>query len=350
MGVVLSNNGTHQGLIEQVCSKFTARTGELVRWSHVHHVTLDLLCRLWLVYIKVSALWGAALCHLKPSQMQSLLLAQRKAGRLLLGHSRQSPNPTPCVELGWPLIGTWLQDGRLRLLARILASTNDIVSAVAAASLEDERGWMATEVSHARNFAPEGLPRDPAAWQALFTAAFNTDLEADAAQLAVQCAAHPQLASYQPAVLTQEKRLGLNRMLHDSSIGADEARVISRLLSGGQGLRGRDPLAATPVSPRTACLACLLAGYRRKETLQHFLFECPLTEPIRCDAAVAACWAERTAVTLLHRDVWSFTQLRTIRHALLAMWQARIRLLDGHGLQSKRRLNDRLGDMWLAAV
>ena len=350
MGIQLASNCSHQALVGQISGKFAARTCELVRWAQVHHITLDLLARLWAVYIQVSALWGAALCHPTATQLQELLLAQRKAGRLLLGHSRRSPVPTTCVELGWPLIGTWLQESRLRLLARLLACTNSIVLAVAATSLDTAQGWMAIEVAHARNLAPDGLPCEPAAWHAIIAAARNIDTEADTARLSMLCDVHPQLASYRPAVLTQERRLGLNRMLHDTAISADDAKIISRLLCGGQGLRGLDPKRATPVTSRTACLACLVAGRREKETLQHFLFECVATEHIRCEAAVAACWMDNEAIALLHRDIWTFSQMRIIRYALLAMWKARSRLLSERGLNKRTGFEERVADLWCAAI
>ena len=296
-----------------------------------------------LVYIKVSGLWGAALCRPTATQLQELLLAQRKAGRLLLGHSRRSPVPTACVELGWPLVGSWLQEGRLQFLARILACPNDIVLTVAAKSMDAERGWMAMEVAHARGLAPDGLPRDPAAWRSIIAAARNIDMEADTTRLAAMCELHPQLASYRPA------GLGLNKMLHDTAIEADDARTISRLLCGGQGLRGNDPRIDTPATSRTACLACLVAGRKEKETLQHFLFECPATEHIRSNAAVSACWRDSEAIMLLHRDLWTFSQLRVIRRAMLDMWKARARLLLARGLHSRSGCEERIADLWRAA-
>jgi len=238
----------------------------------------------------------------------------------------------------------------MRLLARLLACPNEIVQAVAATSLDAESGWMAIEVAYARNLAPEGLPHEPTGWHTIIAAARDIDTEADATQLSAMCDVHPQLASYRPAVLTQERRLGLNRMLHDTAVSAEEANIISRLLCGGQGLRGQDPRRDSPATSRTACLACLIAGRRVKETLRHFLFECVATEHIRCVPAVAACWQDSEAITLLHRDIWTFSQMRTIRRAVLDMWKARSRLILSRGLNKRTGLQDRIEDLWLAAV
>ena len=97
--------------------KMISRTGEIRRWARAILITLDLLARLWGVYVRSSALWCASSCRPNASQQLSLARARRKAARLLLGHRCTSPLPTPCIEMGWPLINTWLQYGRLRLLA-----------------------------------------------------------------------------------------------------------------------------------------------------------------------------------------------------------------------------------------
>ena len=160
----------------------------------------------------------------------------------------------------------------------------------------------------------------------------------------------PQLASYTPAALCRQGTLELNRMLHDTSIPAEKAIIVGRLLCGGQGLRGADPVVRTAPQIRTACLACLLDGRRVKETLQHFLFGCPCTQAPRLSSAAQECWAHEADITLLHRDVWSFRQLRVIRDTIFDMWCARESFMRAHGISSSRKQSLRALDLWSSAA
>ena len=346
MGAIIEASCCSGALVENICQKMVARTGELLRWARANLITLDLLARLWAVYVRSSALWCAAICHPNTTQQLALARAQRKVARLLLGHRRTSPVPAPCIEMGWPLINTWLQDGRLRLMARILDCSNGIVQAVAAASLADGSGWLHIEAAYARLLSPDGLPSTVTGWKALFQSSHESLASADTEQLVMESNAHPQLASYAPGMLRREGILGLNRMVHDISIPMDTAITVGRLLCGGQGLRGADPVLNSLPTPRTACIACLVNGRRVKETLQHFLFECPLTQDARSSNMAWECWVSGDRILLLHRDVWSFRQLRTIRDTLFDMWQCRERFLRAQGANTNRRRQERVAALW----
>ena len=144
-----------------MCKKIIDRSGELLRWARANHLTIDILNRKWLTYVQTSALWCSALCRTQASELER---AQPKAARLLFGQWRPSPKPNPCIEVGWPLIQTCLQHGRMRLLSRILGTANEIVQAVAEASLLDPCGWVALEAGDARQLAPQCLPSTDVGW------------------------------------------------------------------------------------------------------------------------------------------------------------------------------------------
>ncbi|CAE8610890.1 unnamed protein product, partial [Polarella glacialis] len=135
----------------------------------------------------------------------------------------------------------------------------------------------------------------------------------------------------------QPRRLFINGMLHDSSIAADTARTISRLLCCGQGLRGGDPKLSSPRSPRTACLNCLLSGAKCKETLQHFLFVSHLTCHIRAEPDASLIWQQRGSITCLRRDVWTFAHMKLIRRTIMNMWASRQALLQRAFYKKRRR-------------
>jgi hypothetical protein len=257
--------------------------------------------------------------------------------------------PTPCLEVGWPLISSWLLTSRLQLLSRLLASENPLISGVLTASLQYDDGWVGRSVAEARAVAPGGLPRCPTAWKSLLRATSLASAAADMETLLNECAAHPQLRHYKPPIPLLEGRFGVNTALHGATVDIPNPREVARLLCGGQGLRGSDPASFSPASARTACLFCLTAGFRRKETLQHFVFECPLTFDVRTQPTVAECWAQGPAIFELHRDIWTWRRIRVIRRALSDMLLARAGWLSGAGLSTSSRVRHRLGDLWAAA-
>jgi hypothetical protein len=257
--------------------------------------------------------------------------------------------PTPSLEIGWPLISTWLQDLRFRLLSRLLSSDNYLVAEVLEASLQDADSWTGLTVAEARAFAPSGLPKSSSEWKSWLKEVFKAAAAADMESLLSDCSAHPQLHHYKPALPLLEGRLGVNTAIHGAFVPCDNSRDIGRLLCGGQGLRGMDPVATSPVTARTACLYCLAQGQRQKETLLHFVFSCPLGADIRAQREVAACWATGPAIFELHRDIWSWRKIHTIRNALSAMLVARAEWLSGAGLSTSSRVRHRLADMWMQA-
>jgi hypothetical protein len=205
---------------------------------------------------------------------------------------------------------------------------------------------VAREAQDARQLAPEGLPSTAAGWKALFGMAVTASVQADSEQLLHESRAHPQLASYAPAGFVKQGTLELNKMLHDTSIPAEKALVVGRLLCGGQGLRVADPHIESEPKIRTACLACLTDGHRVKETLQHFLFKCPLTQTHRSSLSAHECWLHGDRIMLLHRDEWSFRQLRVIRDTIYDMWSARERFLRSHGIGSTKKQAIRAHELW----
>ena len=215
--------------------------------------------------------------------------------------------------------------------------------------MEDPLGWVALTSAEARAIAPAGLPASTAEWRKLFSAIMTASSQADMEELLVQCNAHPQLCHYRPCLPTLEGRLGINNAVHGTRLRLPNPQAVCRLLCGGQGLRGMDPVLATPASPRTACLHCLADGRREKETLEHFLFACPLTLPIRRQPDVAECWAQQWAIVEVHRNVWPWRKLQIIVKALQDMLQARSSWLSQEGLSTASRVELRLDSLWSQA-
>ena len=114
---------------------------ELVKWSRANFITLDVLQRLWKAHIFSTILWGLAICVLSCSQLQRLNVMQRQVGRLLLGHSKKSPIPTVCCELGWMLWSTAVQGSQFKLYQRLSNSKNRLSRFLLRCSLSSEGSW-----------------------------------------------------------------------------------------------------------------------------------------------------------------------------------------------------------------
>lgn len=278
---------------------------------------MDLLQRLWTVYVEIATAWGLSLSVLTPSQEELLKCIQRKAARMILGHSRRSPIPTACMELGWGLWSSHATLLRLRLLKRICCSSHSLIIAVASASSQSPGSWLSQTVDVVRCSRPQNIPTTDLEWRAFIRTWQKEVRQCDGEELWAACCQHHNLSSYQLGPWAMESSLAINRFIFDHSVNIEVARIVSRLFSGGQGLRGGDPRTDTPPSPRTACLHCLLDGRRVKETVVHFLYDCPLYQPIRTKPGVADCWDKTETRSCLHTACWSFRLVRIIVRAIL---------------------------------
>jgi hypothetical protein len=348
-GVLIHSSLSWDPLLAALKHRVTVRTGELVRWSRANGMSADVLQRLWTVYVELAAAWGLGLTILTGSQTQVLNRIQRKAGRMLLGHSRRSPIPSVCFELGWKLWSSHASLLRMRLLRRIMDSSHSLVVTTASAASLVPTSWTSKVISFIRGVRPAGVPISRSDWEAFLTSFSSDAMACDSEELWNSCLAHNNLASYQPGPWVMEGVSEINRMMHDHSLDAECARVVSRLFCGGQGLRGGDPRMVSQPTARTSCLHCLLNGRRVKETLHHFLFDCPLFDRIRAADQVAKSWQRGKAICCLHRDCWSFRQIRIITRSTKDMWQTRRDMLRTEGSASRRRVSERAEELWSTA-
>jgi hypothetical protein len=346
-GVLLSCSGSWDPFLNSLREKSVARTGELVRWARAYGITVDLVQRLWAIYVETSAAWGLGLTMLTKTQELTLNRIQRKAGRLLLGHSRRSPIPSTCLELGWWHWASHAKLLRLRLLRRILLSDNMLVISVASASSTLPGSMVSQSVDVVRSCRAQGLPTTNGEWSSFLDSWMADARQCDGEELWNACLHHNNLASFRPGPWLMEGSLSINRFLHDHAIDRETAHIISRLFCGGQGLRGGDPRSVSAPSRRTACFHCLLHGRRVKETLYHFMHVCPLYTRVRQQPRVAVFWAKSPdAVTLLHRDQWNFRGINLIIRTVKDMWDIRASMLETEGAANRRGLTERISHLW----
>ncbi|CAE8739694.1 unnamed protein product [Polarella glacialis] len=346
LGIVLCASGSWKPFLKAFCDKTRARTIELIRWARANSVTSDVVSRLWLIYVETGAAWVLAIAPLTPSQLQGLNVPQRNAARMILGHNRRSPVPAPCVELGWMLWSSSAKGRRLSLLGRLFSSGDEIVLLLLQAGAAFPGSWTSSACKIATSLTTDdSLPTQLHEWRSSCKTWKSDALACDLEELCLSCHSHPNLSSYRRPGLQSSEPYGINRMIHDKSIGAEVGRVVGRLLCGGQGLRGGDPVMPSAVCVRAACLACLLTGCRRSETLNHFLFHCQLTKPVRDRPLVGELWQIMDPVVTLDCDVWSFQKQRISRRAIGSMWLARCQLMQKEGGANRRGRDERFSEL-----
>ena len=144
-------------------------------------------------------------------------------------------------------------------------------------------------------------------------------------------AVHNGLASYQ-CRRDRETKPGVNRALHDKSIGAAEARAVARMLAGGQGLRGGDPTEEGEATVQNCCLWCLGDGRRVRETLRHVIMHCPAYKHERRAGLGEVGAREGMEILRMERERWGWADLRRHREFVYGIIKSRRRM----GLQESR--------------
>ena len=178
--------------------------------------------------------------------------------------------------------------------------------------------------------------------------AWNADSMASSAETTwAECSAHSRLAHYQPAKWCVEGLWRPNPFLYNKKVPAEEARVVSRLLVGGQGLRGGDSWPYEPVTADNCCVFCLVRGSRAVESLVHVVFDCQTYAAARQRHGFAGLLeAGGAGIFTLHRDRWSWGQLRSIRRGLCDIWAMRARAAGVRQARLTKRLDQQAHELW----
>ena len=144
-----------------------------------------------------------------------------------------------------------------------------------------------------------------------------------------QIMGHQGLASYRCRG-DRETRPGVNSALHDKAVGAEQARAVARLLAGGQGLRGGDPVQEAAATVENCCLWCLSLGKRLRETLRHSIIECSAYDDVRREVLGREGHELRMDVALMDKSRWGWAKMRQNREFLHGIILSRRRLgLEG---------------------
>ena len=95
------------------------------------------------------------------------------------------------------------------------------------------------------------------------------------------------------------------------------------------------------------CAWCLQHGTVVQETLCHVTFECPLYNSLRSSPHIKAALARRDpSVFTIHRNVWSWRELKDLRQYFVDVLRLRTSWAGGKPGQVHRRMADLAAVLW----
>jgi hypothetical protein len=257
---------------------------------------------------------------------------QRKAARMLLGHSSRSPVPSALAELGWTPWSDALLAERVGLLRRLVTTSSAFCTWVLEASAMHEASWVRTVALELQPWCGDGLPVRGASWSALRRLCLSDRTQHAVETSRGQCFDHPRLFHYTQVMWQARGVWEINKSLYNKNVPARMATQVSRWLVGGQGLRGGDCAPTTCATPSNCCLPCLCEGTRVAESLHHVLLICPLHQERRATAsALGILDGGCRGLAYHHRDRWTWQQLRQIRELIVDMAAERLAAMPRGG-------------------
>ena len=303
--------------------------------------------RLWSIYVFRAMVYGAAVTMASHTVHQAFDRAHRRCGRILLGFNKSAPSPVVIAELGWHRISNHIIVEKCSLLSRIALSRNPIISAVAHVASGCSKSWLRSTSAIIKNYVVKKPPADRPQWQQLKQHMVKADAALEHEAIASLCQRHHNTASYSLTRWVADQEWAINNFLHNKAVEPDQARQISRLICGGQGLRGGDPK-STPQPTRTnCCVFCLEKGNRSVESLHHVLFECEAYEHLRRTASIREAFVSwNTNIFRIHRKWWSWRQVKDLRATLASFVVHRHNLRGGRVRGARGRLQARADACW----
>jgi hypothetical protein len=136
-------------------------------------------------------------------------------------------------------------------------------------------------------------------------------VEADFDRLRLEAQTHHNLKSYMPTWWLQTGCAGYNRTLLKCGLSQSAAKLVGRLIVGGQGIRGGDPEDENLVTPYSCCHFCLEQGLKTNDTLRHVTFVCPAYAESRMSIA-RIIHQNPNQLFIICRKYWSWAEIRQI--------------------------------------
>jgi hypothetical protein len=325
------------------------KTREIVAWARTHAVPVTLAARVWQLYVIRGVLYGAALCTPTKTALQSLDRAHRHAARLLLGYSASSPCPATLAEVGWIRITALLPAERGLLLGRILRNENTYIAAAAEYAARTSGSWLEEAVEGIRRWDHTGFNTEEHQWKRMIKQCRADTQKNEIQSLIRQCDHHAGLTSYQCTVWAAEHKWGINNFLHNTEYDTSTSKAISRLICGGQGLRGGDVAKMVRPTKQNCCVFCLERGMKAVESLTHIIFECPDYQHLRNRPGMSTMLMEKEKIFAVHRNHWSWKQLKLLHSFFYNVTERRTALAGGSSKRGRKKLAERAEVAWMQA-
>ena len=248
--------------------------------------------------------------------------------------------------MGWFEWSRSLVGERFGLCQRLVSSPCEYTQWLVRASTWVPESWLARCARAGSPWCDGRAPTGPLEWRKLRQKWVKDTANIQAEAVWAACQTHTSLCCYQPAKWLCDGQWGINRLLHNSNFPADAARAVSRLLVGGQGLRGGDVSDATVASVHNCCVWCLERGLRVVESLYHVAYVCPEYERARDRAGVRLVLGRAgVELFLIHRTRWSWRELKSIRHFLVDILAQRDAAIGGRRCRA-RKLQEIAETLW----
>jgi hypothetical protein len=322
-GVIFQGGGGWDQHLAYVKRRAVGETAELLVWGRRVGLPVASLVRVWQLHVERAVFFGLNFPSFAPTALACLDTIQRKVGRMILGFASRCGNPAVLAELAWIPWSQSLRLERVGLLQRLAASESKYCQLVLEASTAYHDSWVLVVAADVRPWVINGMPSVAAEWQRI-RRSLKEDIRRQAVErILEECANHQRMIHYSQVMWRARAVWAVNKTIY-ASIPRCEARVVTRWLCGGQGLRGGDADPSIAATCSNCCIPCLTRGIRVAETLVHILYHCPNTAPARLAVASEDVLEHSCGeICFHHRDRWTWRQLRVIRRWITAAAVAR---------------------------
>ena len=196
LGILIGCSARWLHHFQHIADKIKSKTGEIIGWARRYDIPLPVVVRVWDIYVRQAALYGAAVCVPPATALALLDRAQRQAASRILGFRTSVPGPAVLAEVGWVRLSLDLVFQRASFLGRICKIPNQYVQAVVESTARIHNSWVSSTVLLARTWCEGVTPLEPAAWRKRIRFSQRQARLQEAAHIARQYKFFDTLASY----------------------------------------------------------------------------------------------------------------------------------------------------------